>query len=80
MTGVFYGLQEKGSNIVDERKFEYLIICKFDDNYELQKILEMDWNTFLKNKKWHSRMKAWNITLSSYVCEQCKVIYDVKDR
>ena len=78
VTGVFYGLQEKGSLIKDERKFEYVIICKFDDNYELQTILEMDWNAFQRNKKWYGRMKAWNLTLSKAVYNECKVIYDNK--
>lgn len=77
-TSVFYGLEEKGSNKVDKQKFEYVIVCKFDDNYELETILELDWNTFLENKKWHSRMKAWNLTLTRKLCEQSKVIY-VKD-
>lgn len=77
-TGVFYGLAEPGSNISDNQKFEYVIICKFDDNYELQTVLEMDWNTFLKNKRWHSRMHAWNLSLTKKVCQQCKIIYDKK--
>jgi hypothetical protein len=50
-TGVFYGLEEPESAVPDSEKFEYVIICKFDDNYELQKILEMDWDTFLRNKR-----------------------------
>ncbi len=31
-TGVFYGLEEPVSNIPDNQKFEYVIVCKFDDN------------------------------------------------
>lgn len=48
----------------DSQKFEYVIVCKFDDNYELQTVLEMDWDTFLKNKRWHRRMHAWNLALT----------------
>lgn len=43
-TGVFYGLEEPKSDMIDRQKFEYVIICKFDDNYELQTVLEMDWD------------------------------------
>ena len=75
-TGVFYGLEAKGSTVPDEKKFEYVIICKFDDDYELQTILEMDWNVFLQNKRWHSRMMAWNLTLTQRLKEQCTVIYE----
>lgn len=74
-TGVFYGLEPKDSESPDEKKFEYVIICKFNDNYELELILEMDWNTFLANKKWHSRMKAWYISINKKLKEECKVIF-----
>lgn len=53
-----------------------MIICKFDDDYELQTVLEMDWETFLKNKHWHSRMHAWNLSLSKKLREQCKAVYE----
>ena len=39
-------------------------------------ITEMDWNTFLKNKRWHSRMHAWNLLLTKKVCQQCKIVYE----
>ena len=78
-TGVFYGLEEPGSNIPDNQKFEYVIVCKFDDNYELQMVLEMDWNTFLMNKRWHSRMHAWNLSLTKQVCQQCKIVYEKQE-
>lgn len=74
-TGVFYGLEPKGSSVPDRQKFEYIILCRFDDDYELNAILEMDWDTFLRNKKWHKRMNAWNLSLTRKLCAQCKVIY-----
>lgn len=75
-TGVFYGLEEPESNVPDSQKFEYVIVCKFDDNYELQTVLEMDWDTFLKNKRWHRRMHAWNLSLTKKLREQCEIVYD----
>ena len=74
-TGVFYGLEPKGSDVPDKQKFEYVILCKFDDDYELKVILEMDWDTFLRNKRWHKRMNAWYLHLSKKVTDTCKVIY-----
>ena len=50
-TGVFYGLEEPGLEVPDRQRFEYVIVCKFDDDYELQMVLEMDWDTFLRNKR-----------------------------
>ncbi|HIV19359.1 MAG TPA: hypothetical protein IAC82_08675 [Candidatus Merdivicinus intestinigallinarum] len=75
-TGVFYGLEPLGSSLPDSQKFEYVIICQFDEDYCLKSIYEMDWATFLKNKRWHSRMKAWNLVLTKKVQEQCKMIYN----
>lgn len=64
VTGVFYGLEPKGSDMLDIQKFEYVLICKFDEDYDLELILEIGWNTFLRNKHWHSRMQAWNLILT----------------
>ncbi|PWL59115.1 hypothetical protein [Merdimmobilis hominis] len=75
VTGVFYGLEPKGSTEPDKQKFEYVIICRFNTDYELEEILEMDWKVFLKHKRWHSRMNAWNIPLTKEVCNDCKVMF-----
>lgn len=74
-TGVFYGLEPKGSQNKDIQKFEYVIICCFDKDYALLEILEMDWNTFIENKRWHSRMNAWNLNLSKKIKDKCNIIY-----
>jgi hypothetical protein len=75
-TGVFNGLPHKDSNEPIQQKFEYLIIVKFNDSYELEKILELTWEQFLEHKKWHSRMTAWNITLSKKLINESKIIFD----
>ena len=74
-TGVFYGLEPKGSDKKDEQKFEFIIICLLNDEWELSKIYEIDWKTFLKHKKWHSRMRAWNLNLSKKLINDSNVIY-----
>ena len=75
VTGVFYGLEPKDSTVLDKQKFEYVIICRFNNDYELETILEMNWETFLKHKRWHSRMNAWNLQLTKEVCNDCRVIF-----
>ncbi|MCM1101931.1 MAG: hypothetical protein NC079_10040 [Clostridium sp.] len=74
-TGVFYGLEPKGSEKPDYKRFEYVIVCRFNSDYELEKILELDWDTFLANKRWHSRMNAWNLSITKKLQAQCKLIY-----
>lgn len=49
-TGVFYGLEPKGSSNADRQKFEYAVVCSFNSNYELEAIYELEWEDFLKHK------------------------------
>jgi len=74
-TGVFYGLNPKDSEEINERNFEYVIICKFDNDYKLIAIYELTWDDFLKHKKWHKTMNAWNLTISRALIADSKTIY-----
>lgn len=76
VSGVIYGLQPYGSNKANIQLFEYVILCKLSDTYELQGIYQLSWDNFLKHKKWHSRMAAWNIPLSQKVISDSIVIYE----
>jgi hypothetical protein len=76
-TGVFYGLPSITSNDTPLQKFEYVIIVKLNDNFELECILELTWKEFLLNKKWHSRMQAWNLSYSKKIKETAKIIYSI---
>ncbi|MFP6583669.1 MAG: hypothetical protein VCD00_14105 [Candidatus Hydrogenedentota bacterium] len=79
-TGVFYGLPPKDSYDDIDQKFEFLIIVKFDENYELEKIIELTWKQFLEFKRWHSRMKAWNITLNKKLIGESVIVFDAATR
>lgn len=74
-TGVFYGLGIP-NNEIKEKKFEYLIIVVLDESYELEKIIELTWEQFMKNKLWHSRMNAFIISLSKHLYNDAKIIFD----
>ena len=74
-TGVFYGLPEQGSTQLPIQKFEYAIIVKLTDDFELEKIIELTWNEFLQYKKWHSRMKAWNLSYSKKLIDTVNIIH-----
>jgi len=75
-TGVFYGIPKPGEVPDDQirQSFEYLIIVILNSDFELEKILELDWETFLKYRKWHSRMNACNLTVSKKVEAESKTI------
>ncbi|WP_372998304.1 hypothetical protein [Sulfurimonas sp.] len=74
-TGVFYGMPAQGSSEIPIQKFEYAVIVKLTDNFELEQILELSWDEFLENKKWHSRMQAWNLSYSNKLIKCVKNIY-----
>lgn len=76
LTGVFYGLNPPDSNEPEKQKFEYVIIVIFDDDFKLLKILELDWDMFLKFKRWHKTMWAWNLTITKELIESSQTIYD----
>ena len=75
-TGVFYGLNPPESNEPQKQLFEYVLIVVLDDSYQLAKIIELDWNSFLKHKKWHSRMAAWHLIVSKKLLTDATIIVD----
>ena len=76
VTGVFYGLEPPESSSEDKPSFEYVIICKLDDDCALEGIYQLDWKSFVKHKKWHSRMKAWNLTITKALKEDAVIIFE----
>ena len=76
VTGVIYGLEPQGSSVVDKPLFEYVIVCKLDDDCELEGIYQLSWDAFQKHKKWHSRISAWNIAVTKAMKEDSVVIYE----
>lgn len=69
-TGVFYGVEDN-----KEKLFEYVIIVVMNEDYTINKILELTWDNFMNHKHWHSRMTAWNLTLTKELIHDSKIIY-----
>jgi len=76
VTGVFYGLNSNKSLKPDIETFDYAIILKLDNNYSIEKIISLNWQQFLMHKKWHSRMKAWNLNHSKKLESSCTIIFN----
>jgi hypothetical protein len=79
VTGAFYGLNPKGSTEIEKQKFEYVLLVILDENYVLKRINEITWEQFLKYKKWHSRMNAWNLTVTKSLLENTRTVYHRTD-
>lgn len=75
-TGVFYGIGERDDQNIPEKKFEYVVIVQLLKNYRPKKILELTWEQFLKHKKWHSTMRAWNLSVTKALLVDAKVIFE----
>jgi len=78
-TGSFWGLNPPGSEEEEIQKFEYVIVVIFNENYKLIKIVELNWNQFLKLKRWDSRMNVWYLGINSKFEKTGKIIYDNKN-
>lgn len=77
-TGVFYGVPEPIANedkAKIEKQFEYLLIVKLDKNLKMNKLIEVDWDIFLKHRKWNTRMKACNISFTNSLIADGRTIY-----
>jgi len=76
LTSVFYGLNDPETKKTEIQKFEYVIIVVLKDNFELNKIIELDWEQFLKLKKWHKTMRGWNIRINKELYEIGKTVFE----
>ena len=74
LTGTFWGLEPLGSEKKDKQRFEYVVIVRFDNDYALESIVEINWNQFLEIKRWHSRMNAWNVPVNVSLTQMARKI------
>lgn len=75
-TGVFYGIGEKDDNVIPDKKFEYVIIVQIFKDYRPKRIIELSWDQFLRFKRWHSTMRAWNLSVTKSLLSEAKIIFE----
>lgn len=63
------GVPSKGS-------FDYVIICRFDEFFALKCIYELDWQMFLKHKRWNSTLKNLYLPINKALIADAKKIFD----
>ena len=61
--------------INNEKTFDYLVIVILDEEYGVDKILELSWEDFMKYKSFNKRMNNFNISVTKKLTEKFKVIY-----
>jgi hypothetical protein len=74
-TGVFYGCGNISDKSLPKQKFEYLLIVLIGKDFQLKNIYEITWKQFLEHRKWHSTMKAWNLSLTKKLLNKANKIF-----
>lgn len=74
LTGVVYDLNEPGSTESESQKFEFMVVVQFSKNFELLRVIELDWDLFLQFKRWHKTMRGWNINITKDLLSQSNVL------
>ena len=71
-TGSFWNPKSIENN---EEKFSYLLIVILDKTFQVDKILELNWENFMKNKRYNKRMRNYNISVTNKLVEEFKIIF-----
>lgn len=77
-TGVFNGLNDKGSNLPEKQLFEYVIIVVLGKDFSTETIYELDWESFLSLKGWNSNKRTWSLNITKKLKEKAKILYEVE--
>ena len=73
-TGSFWDPESIRQN---NKTFDYLIIVILDNEFQVDKILELSWDDFFENKRFNKRMNNFNISITKKLTEKYKVIYKI---
>ena len=71
-TGSFWNPESIEKN---EEKFSYLLIVILDKTFQVDKILELNWENFMNNKRYNKRMRNYNISVTNKLIEEFKIIF-----
>ena len=71
-TGSFWDPEGIQNN---KKTFDYLIIVILDEEYGVDKMLELTWNDFMKYKSHNTRMNNYNISVTKKLTDEFKIIY-----
>ena len=71
-TGSFWNPENIKKNI---KTFDYLIILMLDDEYSVDKVLELSWDNFFQYKKYNKTMRNFQISVTAEIIDKFKIIY-----
>lgn len=59
----------------ERQLFEYILIILIDEDFSLERIIELDWQQFCTVRSWDIRMNAWYVARSNRVLSAGRQIY-----
>ena len=74
-TGAFFSLNDKGIQIVKNKEFDFVVVCKLSKDFELEAIYELSWDSFIKHKKWAKSIGTWNLLLTNKTIADSKIVF-----
>lgn len=72
-TGSFWNLS---GDLKEEKHFEFLIICILTNDYELDMIIELNWEQFIQFIRPNSRMKNHQISITNKLLDEATIHFD----
>lgn len=75
-TGVFSGLGEKSE--APAKSFDYLIITVLDVGLQVDQLLELTWDQFVKFAVWNKGMRGWGLTVNKRLLAEATVRYQAQ--
>ena len=72
-TGSFWNPESIRNN---EKTFEYLLIVILTGSYELDMILQLSWDDFFQNKRYNSRMRNFNISVTRALIDSVEHVFE----
>jgi hypothetical protein len=64
---------------ITNKKFDYLVVCKFDDNCCLKGIYEFAWDIFYKYINYVISKKWWTIKLTNDIISEARIICEARN-
>lgn len=74
-TGVFYGIEKDIDMDNIKQLFEKVVVIKLNHSFQAELIIELEWETFFKHKRWHSRVGAYNLLITKQLVDDSKLIF-----
>ena len=75
ITGVFYGIPREVFLIkLEERPFDYAVVCQLRDNYSRYRIIQIGWEILVKYLKWHSRVNGYYLSVTKALINESGII------